>query len=35
MVAVVQRLDARSFFFRPQLSVGTVGARPRGIPESF
>jgi hypothetical protein len=26
MVAMVQRLDARSFFFRPQLSVCTVSA---------
>jgi hypothetical protein len=26
MVAMVQRLDARSFFFRPQLSVCAVSA---------
>ena len=26
MVAMVQRLDARGFFFRPQLSVCTVSA---------
>jgi hypothetical protein len=26
MVTMVQRLDARSFFFRPQLSVCTVSA---------
>ena len=26
MVAMVQRLDARSFFFGPQLSVCTVSA---------
>jgi hypothetical protein len=35
MVAMVQWLDARSFFFHTLLIVSIFGARPQGLPESF